>query len=126
MPNFRPEKTRTAKNNDVPQDQIPEDTKPEMPNAWDVLAERKKKGLWNGEVTTHKVKRYKLNKGAHYYVIEDYRSGSVKCISCPVSHGGILENHMLTRYEVKDGVIYLDGVARNKTPKGFDNDEKKS
>ena len=124
MPNFRPDKTKTKKKSD--EEEVREDQSPEMPDAWAVLAERKKKGLWNGEVTTHKVRKYKLNKGAHYYVIEDYRSGSVKCISCPVSHGGVLENHMLTRYRVEDGVIYLDNVARNKTPKGFDNGVEKS
>ena len=123
MPSFRPENKQKTKSDP---EEIKEDQKPEMPNAWDVLAERKKRGLWNGEVTTHKVKKYKLNKGAHYYVIEDFRTGSVKCVSCAISHGGILENHMLTRYRVEDGVIYLDGVSRNKTPKGFDIDNNKS
>lgn len=87
------------------------------PNAWDVLKERKKKGLWDGEITTHEVKDYPITSGEHYYEITDIRKREVTCTSCPIKHGGILEAHKLTRYEVKDGIIYLDGKAMTKAPK---------
>jgi len=90
-----------------------------LPNIWDILAERKKRGLFKGEIEVIKTKEFNLSAGEHYFVIEDVAKASIKCVSCPVSHGGILEPFMLTRYEVKDGVLYLDGKSKNKTPKGF-------
>ena len=72
---------------------------------WEVLKIRKEKGLWNGEIKVHEIKEYNLNKGDHYFIIEDLKKRSVKCISCPISHGGILESHLLTRYTIENGVI---------------------
>jgi hypothetical protein len=91
----------------------------ESPDIWHVLELRKKLGTWHGEIKVHKIKEYHLTKGPHYYVIEDLRKRSVKCISCPISHGGILEAHLLARYKIEDGVLYLDGKPINKTPEGF-------
>lgn len=97
MPNNEPKKDKQQGN--------------ELPNIWDILKERKQKGLWHGDIDVVKIKEYKINSGAHYFVIEDLKKGSVACTSCPIKHGGYLEPHLLTRYEVKDGVIYLDGKA---------------
>ena len=124
MPRFSPEKTQNLRRQ-IEVDDGREDKTPEMPNVWDVLKERKKRGLWDGEVTTHTVREFNLRGGEHYYIIENLRIGGVKCVSCPIAHGGILEQHMLHRYEVKNGIIFLDGEAKNKTPDGFDIDNYK-
>lgn len=86
---------------------------------WEVLKARKEKGLWNGEIQIHKIKEYNLSKGEHYFTIEDIKKRSIKCISCPISHGGILESNLLTRYTLVKGVLSLDGVPTNSVPKGF-------
>lgn len=92
-------------------------TNDDIPNVWDVLKERKRRGLWDGEIEVIELKSpQSLNKGRHYYVIENNRERSVKCISCAIPHGTILEAHMLHRYEVKDGIIYLDGKPLNEVP----------
>ena len=45
------------------------------------------------------------------------RQSSVSAV--PIKHGGVLEAHLLTRYTLKEGVLYLDGEAINKTPEDF-------
>lgn len=96
---------------------------PDIPDIWKVLEERKKKGLWDGEIKVSQIKKYPITKGDHYFVITNNRKREVTCMSCPIKHGGILEAHMLSRYRVENGVIYLDGKATNTTPKGFSLDK---
>jgi len=87
----------------------------EKPDIWEALKERKKRGLWSGEITTHEIKEYNLSTGKHYFVMEDIRKRSIVCTSCPVKHGGFLEAKMLTRYKLDGGVLYLDDKAINTT-----------
>lgn len=101
----------TSENN-----QLKNDGEEKKPNVWDVLAERKKKGLWDGEITTHQIVEHKITEGPHYYELTNIRKREVTCTSCPVRHGGILEAKLLTRYAVKDGIIYLDGKPTNTVP----------
>lgn len=89
------------------------------PDIWEVLKARREKGLWNGEIKVHEIKEYNLNKGDHYFVIEDIKKRSIKCISCPILHGGLLESNLLSHYRIEDGVLYLDNKAINTTPKNF-------
>lgn len=86
---------------------------------WGVLEKRKEKGLWDGEIEVIETTSHNLSKGDHYYVVEDARRRSIKCLSCNMPHGGILEPHRLHRYTIKDGVLYLDDKATNTTPEGF-------
>lgn len=83
---------------------------------WDILKERKRRGLWSGNIEHIEIKEHKINAGPHFYVIEDARKRSIVCTSCPIKHGGVLEASMLTRYTVENGVLYLDGVATNVVP----------
>lgn len=95
-----------------------EQQSPDLPeNIWEVLRERKKRGLWDGEIEEIVPKEYNLTQGEHYYEIDDLRQRTVKCSACPITHGGILEAHLLTRYEVKNGIIYLDGKPKTKAKK---------
>lgn len=87
---------------------------PDIPDIWKILEERKKRGLWDGEIKIHQIKEYPLSKGEHYFIISNNPAREVMCISCPLQHGGILEAHMLARYKVENGVIYLDGKPTNK------------
>lgn len=109
-------KSQKQKRSEQPKPTSPDDLKkPEMPNMWTGLAKLKESGDWDGEIETHQVgKEISLTKGEHYYILSDKRKRIVECIACPVKHGGILEAHMLTRYKVEDGVIYLDGEPTNK------------
>lgn len=92
------------------------------PNIWDVLEERKKKGLWDGEIEVIPIKEHKLVGGEHYYIVSDIRKREITCTSCAIRHGGILEARYLTRYKIEDGILYFDGKAQNSTPKkGVDN-----
>lgn len=93
-----------------------EQSEQELPNIWEVLEKRKEKGLWHGEIEVHEIKETNITKGTHYYVVENPRTGSVKCTSCSISHGHILEPHLLTRYDIRDGVIYFDGKAITQAP----------
>ncbi len=83
-------------------------------NIWKLLEEKKKRGLWNGEIEVLPIKEYNLTSGKHYYVVEDARTRSVKCISCPITHGTYLEAKYLTRYKLEDGVLSFDGKPINK------------
>lgn len=103
--------------NNEPNSKKDEKKKEKLPDIWKILEERKKLGLWDGEIKVHQIKEYPLSKGEHYFIISDNRKREVMCTSCPLKHGGILEAHMLSRYKVKDGVIYLDGKATNTAPK---------
>ena len=93
--------------------------KEKLPDIWQILEERKKRGLWDGEIKVHQIKEYSLSKGEHYFIISDNRKREVKCISCPVNHGGILNAEELYRHKVENGVIYLDNKPLNITPKNF-------
>lgn len=101
------------------QDDVPKnrnEKKDDIPNIWDVLEERKKKGLWDGEVEVVPIKEYALTAGEHYFKVTDTKKGEVTCTSCAIQHGGILEAHLLTRYKVEDGVIYLDNKPMTRAP----------
>ncbi len=82
-------------------------------NIWELLREKKKRGLWNGEIDTIPIKEFNLTRGKHYFVVEDVRKRSVKCISCPIVHGTYLEAKYLARYTITDGVLALDGKPIN-------------
>ncbi len=85
-------------------------------NIWEILRQRKAKGEWQGEIETIVPKTImNLSSGAHYYEIEDIKKRSVACVTCPIKHGGILEAHLLTRYKVANGIIYLDDKAMTRT-----------
>lgn len=87
------------------------------PDFWGVHARRFEKGLVKTPITVeHPKQTYVLNKGAHYFEIEDARKRSIVCTSCPIRHGGILEAHLLTQYKIEKGVLYFKGKAINKTP----------
>lgn len=91
----------------------------ELPDIWEILKQRKAKGLWDGEIETIEIKSTNLKKGDHYFVIENMRQRSIVCLSCNQKHGGILEARNLHRYKLENGVLYLDGKPTNTTPKGF-------
>lgn len=95
-----------------------ENSKPEG-NIWGILRELKKKGVFKGEITEIIPKDFNITQAAHYYVVDDLRKRSIKCISCPVVHGGVLEAHLLSRYKVEDGILYFDGKPTNRIPEGF-------
>jgi len=88
-------------------------------NIWEHLRDLKKKGLFKGEITEIIPKDFNITQAPHYYVVDDLRRRSIKCISCPIIHGGVLEAHLLTRYRIEDGVLYFDDVPTNKVPEGF-------
>ena len=79
-------------------------------------------GLWDGEIKVSQIKEFPLSKGEHFFIISNNPAREVTCITCPLRHGGILEAHMLARYKVENGVIYLDGKPTNiATKKPIDN-----
>lgn len=80
---------------------------------WKILEEKKKRGLWSGEIERIPIKEFNLSSGKHYYVVEDARKRSVKCISCTITHGTFLEAKYLTRYTIVDGVLSFDGTPLN-------------
>lgn len=88
--------------------------KPEVLDIWQVLAERKRRGLFQGEIDVVQTKEFNLTRGAHYFVVADNRGRDIKCISCPISHGCILDARNLTKYKIEDGVIFYNGKALNK------------
>lgn len=101
----------------------PEDGKADKPVEsqafWARVKWLQERGMWKGDYREYEKPYYNLNKGNHYYVMDDPRKGSIKCLSCPVKHGGILEAHLLTRYTLNEGVLALDGKAINTTPDNF-------
>lgn len=78
------------------------------------------RGLHKGDYQEYNAPSWNLTKGSHYYVIEDAGKRSIKCISCSIKHGGILEARLLTRYRLNEGVLYLDDKPLNATPENFD------
>lgn len=86
---------------------------------WNRIKWLHEKGLHKGDYQEYEKPYYNLNKGSHYYVLDDPKKSTIKCLSCPIKHGGVLEAHLLTRYTLKEGVLYLDGEAINKTPEDF-------
>lgn len=83
---------------------------------WAVIKERKRLGLWDGDIETHEIVEYNLSSGKHYYEIEDLRKRTIVCTSCAIKHGGILEAKLLTHYRLEDGVLYLRDVPVNQKP----------
>lgn len=77
------------------------------------------RGFHKGDYREYTKPFYNLNKGAHYYVLDNPARRTVKCLSCPVAHGGMLEAHLLTRYRLQDGVLYLDEKPVNVVPENF-------
>lgn len=100
-------KLPTVKNN-------PEDE--DRPDIWEGLKLLKKRGLWKGEVDVIPIKEFNLSigKGAHYFVVEDAQKRSIKCTTCPITHGTILEARLLHLYRIDDGVLYLNDKPLNK------------
>ena len=88
----------------------------EQIDIWRVLELRKELGWWDGDIDIVPIKEFNLSGGVHYFVVENPATRSIRCTSCPISHGGILEAHMLTRYRVENGVLYFDDRPVNKTP----------
>lgn len=86
---------------------------------WTKIKWLKERGLHKGDYQEYEKPFYNLNKGGHYFVLDNSTKRTIKCISCPVKHGGVLESHLLTRYTLKDGVLYLDGRAINQIPENF-------
>lgn len=86
------------------------------PDIFEKLKEKKKKGLWSGEIEHIEIKEHNLTAGKHFYIMEDVRKRSIMCTSCPVKHGGILEAKLLTRYTLEDGVLFLDGKPTHEKP----------
>lgn len=99
------------------------ESKPEG-NIWGMLRQMKKAGQFKGEITEIIPKDFNITQAPHYYVVDDLRKRSIKCIACPIIHGGVLEAHLLTRYKIEDGILYFDGVATNRTPEGFSIDNR--
>lgn len=93
----------------LPRDEQNNDT----PSVWDVLEERKKRGLWDGEIDTIEIKEHSLSSGKHYFIVEDASKRSIICNTCPISHGGILEAHLLHLYRLEDGILYFKGEPVN-------------
>ena len=82
-------------------------------NIWELLKEKKKRGLWNGEIDVLPIREFNLTSGKHYFVVEDAKKRSIKCVSCPIMHGTFLEAKYLTRYTITDGVLAFDGKPIN-------------
>ena len=90
---------------------------PDLPkDLFEALEEKRKKGLWDGDVEHIEFKEHNLTGGKHYYEMLDVRKREIVCTTCPIRHGGILEAKMLTRYRLEKGVLYLDGKPCNETP----------
>lgn len=87
------------------------------PDPWKVMDLAAKLGIPAPKIDRIQTKEFNLSSGKHYFVMENIAKRSIKCISCPITHGGILEAHLLTRYTLTDGVLSLDGKALNTAPK---------
>lgn len=112
----RSEDFSVVTNEPLPKDEM--ETPSDVLDFWGVHAERFKRGLTHEPIVVeHPKQTYTLSRGAHYFVIENIRTRSVMCITCPIRHGGILESHMLTQYKLEDGVLFYKGKAINKLPK---------
>lgn len=90
------------------------------PDFWEVHAERFKKGLTKEPIIVEHPKNTinlsrLMQEGTHYFVVDDPKKRSIVCTKCQTKHGGILEAHLLTQYKLEDGVLYLKGIAINKT-----------
>ena len=84
---------------------------------WDILRKRKEQGTFKGEIQTFIPKTIvNLTSGKHYYIVDDIRQRRIRCTTCEIGHGGVLEAHMLTRYKIEDGILYLDNKPINQTP----------
>lgn len=92
-----------------------EEKRDESPRGfWSSLDDLRKKGLHKNPIDEITPIDHNLSSGNHYYVISDVAKREVTCTVCKIRHGGILEAHLLARYEVRDGVIYLDGVPKTR------------
>lgn len=83
------------------------------PDIWRDLEKKKKRGQWEGEIDRVEIREQKLVGGAHFFVIENNRGRSVKCVSCPIPHGHLLESHRLHEYKLEKGVLYLNDEPLN-------------
>jgi len=83
-----------------------------LPDIWSVLEQRGHK------IRRSKVKEFSLTGGKHYWVIDNLKEKSVKCISCPVKHGGIIDAKEAALTTVRDGVIYFKGKPVTEKPEG--------
>lgn len=111
-------KIPTNKAEDDPQEFV--SPEPEVGSSfWKKMKWLHDRGLHKGDYQEYEKPYYNLNKGAHYYVLDSASSYTIRCLSCPVKHGGILEAHLLTRYALKDGVLYFDGKPVNQVPPNF-------
>lgn len=92
------------------QSEVKETPSPMVGNVWDKLRWKKH------PIETVVPKEIFSSNSPHYYEITNFRTAEVTCMSCDVRHGGYLEAHLLTRYKVEGGIIYLDGRAMTKAP----------
>ncbi len=115
--------SKRARSDEELKDQLETELEKEIPDIWKVLDLREKLGLRKEKIDIIQTREFNLTKGEHYFVMESIGKRSIKCISCPITHGGILEAHLLTRYKLEDGVLYLDDKPQNKAPKLSDVDK---
>lgn len=88
--------------------------KKKLPDMWGYLQFLFDKGIRKEKIDIIPIKEYNLAaSGKHYFVIDDIRKRTIKCTTCPVTHGGVLEAHLLTHYKVEDGVLYFEDKAIN-------------
>lgn len=86
---------------------------------WNRIKWLHEKGLHKGDYQEYEKPYYNLNKGGHYYVLDDPKRKTIRCISCPIKHGGLLEAHLLTRYRLHEGILYFDEKPINSLPENF-------
>lgn len=85
----------------------------QMPDIWEELEEK------GSQIEHTEAQEFILTSGKHYYIVNNLARAEVICVSCPVRHGGIIDAYELARTRVKDGVIYLDGIATTRKPRDF-------
>ena len=109
---------KTEKDSPQPELSEAEESKtPEVvPDIFEELTKRKRKGLYSGDVDHIEIKEHNLTSGKHFYEFESIQNRTIVCTTCPVRHGGILEAKHLLDYELKAGVLYFKGKACNETP----------
>lgn len=89
----------------------------ETPDIWKVLELEGKLGLTKSKIEVLPFREFNLSSGEHYFIMEDAKRRIIKCVSCPIPHGGVLEAHLLMRYKLEDGVLFLDEKPINKQAK---------
>lgn len=114
--NWQNEKPQESQKIEELKRELEQELEKEIPDIWRVIDLQKQLGLRDKGYETITPKEFNLSSGKHYFVLESIGKRSIKCISCPITHGGILEAHLLTRYKLEDGVISLDGKPLNEAP----------